>query len=231
MKKATFNAWVDAVAFMAMALLAATGVLIKFVLPPGSGHFSEIWGMDRHQWGDVHFCFAVTLAVAVVVHLCLHWRWVVATVQGRSESGSTWRVALAVVGLLILIGLVASPFLTAVELTGDAPHRGRAARLAEQSDPQTTPRTDQDADPLSAGLAERHTGEGTPQIDGTMSLREMERRTGVSAAVVLKEMGLPADVPLDERLGRLRKQYNFDMHALREVVAKHQKPQPSGNAR
>ncbi|MEN6558562.1 MAG: DUF4405 domain-containing protein [Thermoguttaceae bacterium] len=224
MNKATFVAWVDAVAFVAISLLAATGTLIKLVLPPGSGHFSAVWGMDRHQWGDVHFCLALVLVATVAVHLFLHWRWVVATVRGRSEVGSTRRIGLAVVGLLILVGLAASPFLAAVETTGDAPHRGRAARWDEPMDSpplgvgQTTDRRD-----------EHHVDGGAPQIDGTMSLREVERRTGVSAAVVLKELGLPADAPVDERLGRLRKQYGFDMHALREVVEKHQKPKPRGS--
>jgi len=59
------------------------------------------------------------------------------------------------------------------------------------------------------------------QIDGSMTLREVERRTGVSAAVILRELGLPLDLPADERLGRLRRHYGFEIQTVREIVEKH----------
>ena len=72
MKRANLNFLVDAVALIAFVLLAATGVLVRYVLPPGSGHFSALWGMDRHQWGQVHFWIAVVLMASLGLHLFLH---------------------------------------------------------------------------------------------------------------------------------------------------------------
>lgn len=194
MRKSSVNLLIDAVAFAAFVFLAATGVLTRYVLPPGSGRFSVLWGMDRHEWGQIHFWVAVVLMVALALHLFLHWRWVVCMVKGRPREGSGGRIALATVGVLALAGIAIAPFLGEVEQTGGGPHR----TLSGQQ-----PR----------GLAY--------QIDGSMTLRDIEQRTGVSAEIVLRELGLPHDLPTDERLGRLRKEYGFEMHDVREIVQKH----------
>ena len=194
MRKTNVNFVVDAAAFVAFVLLTASGVLLRYVLPPGSGRFSTLWGMDRHDWGRIHFWIAVFLLVALALHLFLHWRWVVSVVKGRQLEGSGVRAALAVVGVLALAGLAAAPFLGRVEQTGEPPHRLRAAEH---------------------GAGESH------DISGSMSLREVEQQTGVPAAEILKALGLPPDVPVDERLGRLRRQYGFEMQAVRDAAAKH----------
>jgi len=194
MRRANINFLVDAVAFVAFVLLAATGVLLRYVLPPGSGHFSTLWGMDRHEWGQVHFWIAVALMASLGLHLFLHWRWIVTMVTGRSRRGSGYRVVLAVVGVLALVCLAAAPFFGRVEQTGEPPHRMRSTETDET-----------DAHP----------------IDGSMTLAEVEQVTGVPAAVILRELGLPPRLPTDKRLGRLRKEHGFELHDVREVVRKY----------
>jgi len=194
MRKSRVNFLVDAVAFAAFVFLDATGVLMRYVLPPGSGYFSTLWGMDRHEWGRIHFWIAVALMSALALHLFLHWRWIVCMVKGRPREGSGIRVALAIVGVLALAGLAVAPFLGQVEQTGEAPHRIRSGE---------------------------HPTSPAYQIDGSMTLGEVEQRTGVSAEVVLRELGLPLDLPTDERLGRLRRRYGFEMHDVRQIVQKH----------
>jgi hypothetical protein len=60
---------------------AATGLLMKFVLPPGSSSLS-VWGMGRHDWGGIHFWLAMALIVLLVVHVALHWARVCASTRG-----------------------------------------------------------------------------------------------------------------------------------------------------
>lgn len=191
MSKSITNFCVDAVAFTAIVLLAATGVLIHFVLPPGSGHFSQLWGMDRHQWGEIHFFLAIVLLCTVVVHLFLHWHWVAHMVQGHPGRGSVIRAVVAIAAVLLLAGLAIAPFCAQVQTTGEPPHKMRS-----------------EEHPIS-------------QINGSMTLHEIEVQTGVPAAVILKELRLPANLPTDERLGRLRRQHGFEMHDVQEVVQKH----------
>ena len=194
MKRAKLNFLVDAVAFTAFVFLTGTGVLVRYVLPPGSGRFSTLWGMDRHDWGRIHFWIAVILMASLGMHLFLHWRWVVGMVKGRPREGSGVRVALAVVGLVALLGLAAAPFFGDVQETGEPPHRLRSME---------------------------HADDKAYRIDGSTTLREVEQRTGVPAAVILEELGLPPESHVDERLGRLRRQYGFEMEDVRGIVEKH----------
>jgi Domain of unknown function (DUF4405) len=193
MRKPSLYFLIDAIAFVAFVLLAGTGVLMRYVLPPGSGHFLTLWGLDRHAWGVFHFWIAVALMAALALHLLLHWRWVVGMIRGRPREGSGVRVALAIVGILGLIGLALSPFFGPVEQGGEPPHKMRSGEVPESPD---------------------------SQINGAMTLREVEQLTGVPPEVILRELGLPPGVPVDERLGRLRRQYGFNMDDLREIVRK-----------
>lgn len=193
MKRPNLNFLVETAAFAAFVLLTSTGVLMSYILPPGSGHFSTLWGMDRHGWGRLHFWIAVVLMGFLGLHLLLHWKWVTGMVKGQPGEGFRMRTALSVVGLLALIALSVLPFLGRIEHGGDPPHKMRS----------------EDHDKI----------EGY-RIDGTMTLADVERLTGVPATVILRELGLPADLPKEEQMGGLRKRYGFELHDVREVVRK-----------
>ena len=52
-----------------------------------------------------------------------------------------------------------------------------------------------------------------------MSLAEVEAATGVSAAVIIEQLGLPESTSRSEQLKLLKERHEFEMHALREIVA------------
>lgn len=58
MRRPTLNLVVDSVAFAGFVFLTTTGVLMRYVLPPGSGHRTLVWGLGRHDWGAIHFWIA-----------------------------------------------------------------------------------------------------------------------------------------------------------------------------
>lgn len=83
MQRTLLNLLVDlAVAFIMFGMLL-TGYVIKFPLPPGTNKDWMLWGMTRHQWGEVHFWISTVLLVLIVVHVCLHWTWIVTVVRQR----------------------------------------------------------------------------------------------------------------------------------------------------
>ena len=194
MKRRSMNSLVDALSFGAFVLLTATGVLIRYILPPGTGRFSTLWGLDRHEWGQIHFWIAVVLSGALAIHLFLHAGWVVCMVKGRPREGSGVRVALAAVGLLALAGLAISPFFGSVEQAGEPPHKLRSLE---------------------------HQRSDAYLIDGSMTLQEVAKLTGVPAADILRELGLPPGIPTDQRLGVLRKTYGFEMQDVRQIIQRH----------
>lgn len=191
MNRASANFLVDLLAFAAFVFLTATGVLMRFVLPPGSGHFSTLWGLDRHQWGTIHLWIAVAMLCALAVHLSLHWRWIVCLVKGRPRQGSGIRVGLAIMGLVALVALAVSPFLAGVEQTGTSPHKLRAIEPS---------------------------GTDELEIRGSMTLLELEKLTGVPVREILQGLNLPPDVPADEQLGKLRRLYGFEIDDVRKII-------------
>ena len=51
-----------------------------------------------------------------------------------------------------------------------------------------------------------------------MSLAELQEATGVPAAHIVQELGLPPGVKQEERLGRLRTAYGFTIDDVRRIV-------------
>jgi len=94
MQRTTLNFIVDSIGFLDLLLLAATGSIMRWVLPPGSGggqgrgfrggrgpavetqDFASVLGLGRHDWGDIHFLLALTFVLLILVHLILHWTWI-----------------------------------------------------------------------------------------------------------------------------------------------------------
>ena len=86
------------VLFVIMFLLAlfqaVTGFLMWLVIPGGgfrggrglvTGDSTFIW--DRHTWIDLHDWTAVALLVMVIIHLILHWKWIVYMTKKSMELG------------------------------------------------------------------------------------------------------------------------------------------------
>ncbi len=112
MKRNTVNFIIDLISLVVMWGLVTTGLLVKYVMPPGTGHWLTLYGMNRHDWGTVHFWLAVTLCALALVHVWLHWQWVCATVSrffggsdpdGRRRSRA-WRTVWGIGLILLLTG-------------------------------------------------------------------------------------------------------------------------------
>lgn len=70
--KNRINKGINYLLYCAGLLVTATGVALAWKLKRGT----ELLGLSRHEWGDIHLWVGVILAVAVVAHLVLHWRWI-----------------------------------------------------------------------------------------------------------------------------------------------------------
>ena len=211
MKRPTMNSIVDGLSLVGFTLLAATGFLLRFVLPPGSGRLvgegnglmsarkpiALVWGMTGHQWGTIHYWIAVAFMSALAIHLVLHWRAIVCLVKGQPAQESGIRAGMGVVGAVFLLALAAAPFFSPKEIV---PRSQLQERMGAASGPSPEAGKDLDA------------------IQGTMTLRDAEKRTGVPVSVLKRKLGLPPDASPDERLGRLRRQYGFEMQDVRRAA-------------
>ena len=87
-----------------MALLGLAEVVSGFVLwlgfPSGGGGGGRggglgeltFWELSKHTWIDIHDWVAVALVVLVLVHIILHWKWIVrmakALLKGQPQRPS-----------------------------------------------------------------------------------------------------------------------------------------------
>jgi hypothetical protein len=113
-KRRSLNFWVDLLATMQFSVLLGSGILMKFILPPGTcdAPVLKTWlGHARHWWGDIHWWIAVSLIVTIVLHVYLHWKWV-ASIWGRLvgtlRSPKTWALS-AGMALLMALPLIIPP--------------------------------------------------------------------------------------------------------------------------
>lgn len=86
MNRNKLNLATDVLTLILFQAMVVTGLVVRFLLPPGSGGRRggprlTLWGLGRHDWGDVHFWMSLTLVLLLVVHVGLHWSWVCETVR------------------------------------------------------------------------------------------------------------------------------------------------------
>ena len=129
MSRTALNAIVDAVAYAGLVVLATTGLMLRWQMPPGSGGLhgmgsgsgagagsrpvTVVWGLSRHEWGSIHYWIALVLMSVLAVHLLLHWKWIVCVLRGKPHSDvSGGRFALGVARLVLVTLLAAAPLLT-----------------------------------------------------------------------------------------------------------------------
>jgi len=83
LKRTSVNLSIDLLAAASFVGMIATGYILFFALPPGTNKSLSLWGLRRHQWGEIHFWISIGLLAILVAHVALHWQWLVATVAQR----------------------------------------------------------------------------------------------------------------------------------------------------
>jgi hypothetical protein len=189
MKRPKLNFIIDILAFIAFVLLTTTGILMRYILPPGSGKHNLIWGMDRHEWGTIHFWISILFFSILAMHLFTHWKWILSLIRGRPRDRSGYRVGLGIVGVLAIILLSIAPLLTPIDSTSGNKN--------------------------STG---NHGSSDEYEIRGSMTLNEIERVTNVPVEYIIESLKLPTSIPLDEKLGYLKNEYGFDMNEVRTII-------------
>ena len=211
MKRNTWNFIVDFLAFLSMLGLVFTGILIYYILPPGTrgggGHLT-LGGWNRHDFGNLHFYLAVVLIVLMLIHVWLHWAWVCTTIkgmQGSARPGGSGRIIAGVIFLVVLaVLLVGSLWLARSAVKGYGLPREHESH--ETTHPEKV-----------HGESEEH-GFGEQEITGRTSLAQAAELAGVGVQRLIEELKLPADTDPQTNLGPLRRTNEWDLYEVRELV-------------
>ena len=229
MKRKNLNFAIDAVSLLVMLAMVVTGIVIHYLLPAGSGGRGgtgklTLWGAGRHEWGEVHFWLAIATVVLIAVHVVLHWAWVCGVFSSWSKGAGTpsrTRRRLYGLGAAVAMTTLVAGFVVVGSFSVAEPETGHSCQGDGHSDGHgggrgaVTHRYGNNG-AGNVGASESHE---SGHIRGNMTMAEVADQTGIATAVLKERLGLPADTPDDERLGRLRQQHGFAMADLRSVVA------------
>ncbi len=119
--KTTLSRILNLALWLVGSVLASTGLILAFRLPPGSrgGQGLSLLGWGRHDWGDLHTWLSYAAIALVAAHLVIHsrWLWVVAC-QRR------WPRLAA--GLALGLALPAAALLWPAVKNGDGEHQSES---------------------------------------------------------------------------------------------------------
>lgn len=85
MKKAKLFFSLVVTMFLLGIIEAVSGFILWLALPSGNGWGRlrglviepTYWTLSRHEWISIHDWAAVALVAIAIIHVALHWRWIV----------------------------------------------------------------------------------------------------------------------------------------------------------
>lgn len=140
MDKARLNLAVDLLAGGLLTGMVATGIILQFILPPGSNRTHHLWSWSRHDWGSLHGTASLLLLGLLGVHVLLHGRWLVSGIAKR--LGWSTRAEARPRTFATLLLLAAAAPLAAITISAalsvrrlDQPRHAQAAPAPSTSSP------------------------------------------------------------------------------------------------
>jgi hypothetical protein len=94
-QKAVLERYIAALTlFVLTAFEVLSGCVLWLILPRGGGNMHPtqlgigrtFWGLQRNVWVDLHAWVAVLMVAIIVVHVVIHWRWIVNVTLGKIKG-------------------------------------------------------------------------------------------------------------------------------------------------
>jgi len=200
-----------------------------------------LWGLDRHYWGTIHLTFAFIFLFLLLIHIILHWN-MIQCIYKRMIPHKTLRISLAtfliVTSAIVGIGpLFIKPVLSNAIAHHHPYNRNKKGRYLDKEvimNPVPASSDDLIRENIDGNqsrkkrvldnqtknrLAGQHKNHGYKDIEvyGSMSLNDVSKKYGLSVTELATAINVPKE-SAHERLGRLKKQYGFQMNSLRRFI-------------
>jgi hypothetical protein len=206
----------------------------------------ELLGMDRHQWGTIHLIVSIAFVIFILLHIIFHWKMVVCFFK-RLVPKRTPRIIFSV--LISVFGLFLFVFAFVLEpeqvqygnlyrhrsvSTSDVLHEvlnnevvNEAEVVSAKTSAVNSTKVTQQAEVIHKTHSEhdekQHRNQHTIEeyeVLGSQSISYVAGKYGVPSSYICKELGISTSYQ-SERLGRLRKRYNFSMSDVSRAIAKY----------
>lgn len=219
--KAKLNFVTDALMFLCMMTIIGLGLLMKFILIPGKERWVKygrnvelsLLGMDRHEWGTIHLTVGIVLLGLLTLHTILHWKVIVGLFQKLVGNQKARRIIAPTFVLASLLFLIV-PLAVKPEIQEMGKRRHSLTGLEENILGHVGCLENV---PYDTG----HRADGSMEIRGFMTLAEVSEKYNVPTQCLKTHLGIPVSVPDMEKLGRLKKNYNFTMSDVEGVIARY----------
>ena len=115
----TLVKFVDLLSFILLVMMISTGAILEFTLPVRSGPLS-VWGMTRHEWGDLHSITSIIFLALMASHLILHFKFIKSAIAGNATREQIYRLVIGLIAGVVLIALAIAPLVSPVSVDSDA---------------------------------------------------------------------------------------------------------------
>ncbi len=233
-QKSKLNFIIDVLMFIVMMAIGGIGLLIKFVLVPGSKIWEIygenvdlfLWGWDRHQWGSVHLILGYILLGLLVLHIVFHWKQIIVMFKSLITNKSL-RIVLTF--LFVIVSILFFVFAFILDFEKVSLKRGEGRHRLEHARPEkfesSSVSKEEDVSNISAVKSSHEESnthsKSSVQVNGSMTLKEVENDYNVPADSIKKFLGIPLRISDYENLGRLRKRYGFHMSDVERFIEKY----------
>lgn len=236
LNKSKFNLTIDIIMFIVMMAIAGIGFMIKYVLIAGFkrndiyGINNKLyyWGMDRHEWGNIHLILSFILLFLLLLHIIFHWNLIVCIFK-RMVPDKTWRIALSALFVLLSVILGIMPLFVTPEIHENdfnyRQHKQRSHQVPIKDEYLKENQVSPQQLSCSPNTPSKQTNEASHEkhnlknieIFGFMTLNEVASKYDIPVSELASSINIPVDRN-NERLGRLRKQYNFQLSELKTYI-------------
>jgi hypothetical protein len=94
MKRTDLNIIIDLAAAILFSSMIGTGYILHFPLQPGTNKTLLLWSFTRHEWGGFHFWMSIGFLLTILVHVAVHWQWIVNIIAQRYPTKSHIKASL-----------------------------------------------------------------------------------------------------------------------------------------
>jgi hypothetical protein len=232
MNKSKANFIIDVLMFIVMMTMAGQGFLLEYVLVhgrevPGKYGFNAdlyFFGLDRHAWGDIHLVLGFILLGLLVLHIVLHWQ-MISVMYRRLITNSKSRRIITLLFIMINLLLIFFFLLFKPEFREFDRSKGRGRYTLDLEHSGSPGKRVEEPETKRQEVNEDHQCEGDSSIEvsGRLTLGMVSKTYHVPLDYLIQKLGLPPETSSAEKLGSLRRTYEFKMSDVEKIIRDYKK--------
>lgn len=232
MNKSKANFIIDVLMFIAMMTMAGQGFLLEYILvhgrevPEKYGLNADLYffGLDRHGWGDIHLVIGFVLLGLLVLHIVLHWQ-MISVMYRRLITNSKSRRIITLLFIMINLLLIFFFLLFKPEFREFERGKGRGRHTLSLEHNGSPGKRVEEPETKGQDIGEEHSCESDSSIEvtGMLTLGMVSKTYNLPLDYLIQKLGLPPETSSAEKLGSLRRTYEFKMSDVEKIIRDYKK--------